>query len=143
MGGVKVGNIVVNVDGATAAIDTGTTAMLVPESVADAINGNITGATKVVSVLGLPLPTLLCAILSFFISSFLYLTTRFISCFFLDGPRLVLALFWKYRDDFYLWQLQRCYSLHRSCHARHCSKYQRRILLYVGGHVPYRVDRDD
>jgi hypothetical protein len=113
VGGVKVGNTVVNVNGATAAIDTGTTAMLVPETVADAINGNITGATKVVSALGLPLLTPLCAILSVFVSSFLYLTPYpYLVFFFLDGPRLVLALFWKYRDDFHLWKLQRCYSLY-------------------------------
>ncbi|KAG0003139.1 hypothetical protein BGZ80_005846 [Entomortierella chlamydospora] len=44
VGGMKVGNTVINTDGAMAAIDTGTTAMLVPQSIANAINGAIPGA---------------------------------------------------------------------------------------------------
>ncbi|KAF9358869.1 hypothetical protein BGX26_000733 [Mortierella sp. AD094] len=52
VGGMKVGNTVINTNGASAAIDTGTTAMLVPKSVADAINGAIPNAVAVDSVGG-------------------------------------------------------------------------------------------
>ncbi|KAF9199640.1 hypothetical protein BGZ49_010225, partial [Haplosporangium sp. Z 27] len=44
--GLKVGTTSISTTGATAAIDTGTTAMLVPKSVADALNGAIPGAVQ-------------------------------------------------------------------------------------------------
>ncbi|KAG0006647.1 hypothetical protein BGZ65_005611 [Modicella reniformis] len=46
VGGMTVGNTKINVVGAIASIDTGTTAMLMPQVVADAINGAIPGAIK-------------------------------------------------------------------------------------------------
>ncbi|KAF9929819.1 hypothetical protein FBU30_001193 [Linnemannia zychae] len=47
VGGVKVAGNNIKVDGAVAAIDTGTTAMLIPRTIADSINGAIPGAIKV------------------------------------------------------------------------------------------------
>ncbi|KAF9434555.1 hypothetical protein BGZ76_007815 [Entomortierella beljakovae] len=52
VGGMKVGNKVINVGNATASIDTGTTAMLVPKTVADEINGAIPGAITLAEVGG-------------------------------------------------------------------------------------------
>lgn len=49
MGGITVGGTEINVNGALAAIDTGTTAMLVPRAISDAINGAIPGAIRVVT----------------------------------------------------------------------------------------------
>lgn len=48
MGGITVGGTKINVSGALVAIDTGTTAMLVPRAISDSINGAIPGAIKVV-----------------------------------------------------------------------------------------------
>ncbi|KAG0296684.1 hypothetical protein BGZ96_008854 [Linnemannia gamsii] len=47
VGGITVGGTKINVSGALAAIDTGTTAMLVPRAISDSINGAIPGAIKV------------------------------------------------------------------------------------------------
>ena len=47
---MTVGGTTVNVNGAIAAIDTGTTAMLMPKTIADQINAAIPGASQVVSV---------------------------------------------------------------------------------------------
>lgn len=49
MGGITVGGAKIDVNGALAAIDTGTTAMLVPRAISDAINGAIPGAVRVVT----------------------------------------------------------------------------------------------
>ncbi|KAI8604210.1 aspartic peptidase domain-containing protein [Dissophora ornata] len=47
VGGMTVGGKAISVTGAIAAIDTGTTAMLMPQTVADQINGAIPGAVQV------------------------------------------------------------------------------------------------
>ncbi|KAF9151398.1 hypothetical protein BG015_006731 [Linnemannia schmuckeri] len=47
VGGITVGGTKINVSGALATIDTGTTAMLVPRTISDSINGAIPGAIKV------------------------------------------------------------------------------------------------
>ncbi|KAG0292723.1 hypothetical protein BGZ97_005521, partial [Linnemannia gamsii] len=47
VGGITVGGTKINVSGALVAIDTGTTAMLVPRAISDSINGAIPGAIKV------------------------------------------------------------------------------------------------
>ncbi|KAG9064278.1 hypothetical protein KI688_003466 [Linnemannia hyalina] len=47
VGGITVGSTKINVNRALAAIDTGTTAMLVPRVISDAINGAIPGAIRV------------------------------------------------------------------------------------------------
>ncbi|KAG0374761.1 hypothetical protein BGX24_010003 [Mortierella sp. AD032] len=46
VGGMMVGGTKINVDGGLAAIDTGTTAMLVPRVIADSINGAIPGSIR-------------------------------------------------------------------------------------------------
>ncbi|KAF9351976.1 hypothetical protein BGX34_000251 [Mortierella sp. NVP85] len=51
--GLSVGNTKINVGAAIATIDTGTTAMLMPQVVADALHENIPGAVKVVNLEGL------------------------------------------------------------------------------------------
>ncbi|OAQ33178.1 acid protease [Linnemannia elongata AG-77] len=53
VGGITVGGAKIDVNGALAAIDTGTTAMLVPRAISDAINGAIPGAVRVTSQGGL------------------------------------------------------------------------------------------
>ncbi|KAK3835270.1 MAG: aspartic peptidase domain-containing protein [Linnemannia elongata] len=53
VGGITVGGTEINVSGALATIDTGTTAMLVPRAISDAINGAIPGAIRVTTQGGL------------------------------------------------------------------------------------------
>lgn len=53
VGGISVGNTKINIGSAIATIDSGTTAMLMPQVVADAINKAIPGAAKVVDLDGL------------------------------------------------------------------------------------------
>ncbi|KAG0216910.1 hypothetical protein BGX33_011828 [Mortierella sp. NVP41] len=53
IGGMTVGGMQINVNGVLAAIDTGTTAMLVPRAIADSINGAIPNAIKVATQGGL------------------------------------------------------------------------------------------
>ncbi|KAF9901647.1 hypothetical protein EC991_005834 [Linnemannia zychae] len=53
VGGMTVGGTKINVNGAVAAIDTGTTAMLVPRAAADSINGAIPGSIRAATQGGL------------------------------------------------------------------------------------------